>query len=434
MTMTTNYPLLEALLEDDASRMSFQSLSPKLVYARKASMRVLEQLLSAHGMSDEEGAAWVLAKAKDKLIGDEDKASDSDYPMIARFCKANYQRMPLTCLMLMSHGHTRFGTDARVSQEVTPIYHDILKVLPASPAKFHSMVEYCAADHELEAWKDADCQHVLTLMGLANDCLNACADVEDERLTSDKESFEKLISLYTTKSKSLITLLSERISKYSAYAVMPDQRSKGSQDKIDREVNALFGLIRDYSDTHAVLGRSHTTFFGELNILIHEVMRNEHAGQYTGPAYDPVEVVSCVLKQFAKDPKCLANQFWRSATALFESDQILLGESIEHLSQQIRRYSNDPALMDKGFTGILITLSNWLGRCDIREPISSTFRDKAMGAFFEPECLTEALKGLEVDAPGLKLLSGYVMDKHPALRRKIPRAERGNHLSDTLGL
>jgi hypothetical protein len=139
-----------------------------------------------------------------------------------------------------------------------------------------------------------------------------------------------------------------------------------------------------------------------------------------------------MLTRFAKDPKALASWFCKRTSEIPEKDQDTLGAIIMELSKNIRPHCEDSALKSKGFAGMTYVLSTWLSRCDQNIAVTPAFRDQALGAFFEPELLEGVVK--ELDAPGLRFFSGYVLDHYPALRRKIPRAERGHHLSDALGL
>jgi predicted Zn-ribbon and HTH transcriptional regulator len=434
MTAKTPFPLLKALLDDPKSLMTFQGLDTSLSKARQESMLVLEDLLSAHDLSDEEGAEWVLSRAKSKMIGFEDKADHVDYPIIAMFCKSNYQRMPLTCLMLMSHGHTNAWTDPRVSQEITPLYLDILAVLPASPAKVHSMVEFCWSEYDLEAWKNAECPHVLTLLGMTNDCIRACGDVKDQRLSKAKRDLLQQLAKYTEKNfKSLVKILVDRMSAYRIKNEGATTGGKDFQPLVDQQINALFRFICDMAHSETVLSRSEVGYFSELNDLFKEVMRNLNGKkQFTGDAYDPVHVASLMLTRFANDHQALASWFCNRAPEIPEKEQGIIGSIVMALGDHIRPYCENSELKAKGFTGMMFVLSTWLARCDQSIPVNSSLKEQTLGAFFEPELLDDVIK--ELDAPGLKFLSSYVLDHHPSLRRKIPRAERGHHLSDALGL
>mgnify|MGYP006359475937 FL=1 len=429
--MTRHFPLLEALLEDDASLMTFQGLNPQLSKARPESMQVLEELLNSPEMSDEEGAEWVLDKCTDQLIGFEDKADYADYPITAMFCKFNYTRIPLTCLMLMSHGHTNTWTDTRVSQEVTPLYHEILKMLPASADKAQSMVEFCRAEYSLEAWKNAECPHVLTLLGLANHCIRTCGDADDDRRALAKHAFARLLSKYTGRTKSLVGILSERMKAFNTKGERSTTGGTEFQVRVDQQVNPLFRLIRDQADAHTVSSPSLHGYFSEFNDLIGEAMRNLNGCRFAGDAYEPNKVASFVLSRFAINHLVLTGRLYDKAPAIFEKEQGLLGYSLKLLGEQIRPHCEDPGLKAKAFGNMMIVLSQWLGSCDKRFPITPAFREQALGAFFEGDLLDGVLP--ELDYQGLSMMSGYVMEHHPSLRRKIPRAERGQHLSDVLG-
>jgi hypothetical protein len=432
MTVNSAFPLLRALLVEPANIMTFQGLDTSLSKARQESMLCLEQLLSAADMTDAEGAEWVLEQHREQLIGCEDNAQYPDYPIIAMFCKANFKQRPLTCLMLMSHGHTSYWTDPRVSQETTPVYHLILKTLPSSPALVHSIVKFCQVEYELESWKNRQCAHVLTLMGMANSCIQQCQSIDNAQLLEDKNALSQLLNQYSSQEKSLLTLLTERMENAKKWALRPDADLEALRRWVDKEVNPLFGIIRDHAHEHSIHGRSHFDFFTEIYDLLNLVTHNKQVNHYLGQAFELDQVVSLLLAQFSKDHQELTKHFNKFGSALSAKEQEYLGDNIQLVGQKMRPLCADHELKAVAYTNLSIALCNWLGRCSFQWDLTPAFREQALGAFFEEEALPDVLKGLSHD--GLTLMSGYVMTHHRHLNRQIPRAQRGDYLTDAMGL
>lgn len=426
-----NRPLahLEDMLKDPRSKIRLLATGMKLgvAYANPLLMVFLEELLAEPPTSDHEGAKRVLKASKLGVIGDAMKADHADYPMILQYCQVHREVLPLTCLMLLSYGHTKEWTHPAVSQAIYPLYESLVDKLEITPAVARAVVEFTAADYDLNDWLPDQTSRALPRFLFANDCLRRAEALKSDPLDDARAKLAKQVAHFTSRTGTLsrrhMELTSAAVNKIAA----PDGALLNLEEL--KVVHSMRDLISDHAEGLWPFEKALAPI--DLLARFDEFFELNRKGAEANPhqAYDECQACTWMLKSIAGAGNNLSNHF--SSKAILNE-----GGTAKKLSEfitRVRRHPIDPDLISRAMLSLTAALATWIGVKNLHATqIAPGAQNEILREVFQDDHLPD-LETLLADH-GKRVMTSFVMSERRALSAKLSRLDRGRFLEDEIGL
>lgn len=425
------YPLVEALVANPESdvRISFPGSSRDS--ACITLLDVLEELLSNPPVSDKVGAARVLDAAKSSLIGVEDKSEHADLPLIARYCKVHQDGLPLTSLSLLAYGHSKTWTHAKVSQRIYPLYESILEKLERTPAMAKAVVEFVAADYDLNEWMPDQSARSLPRIARASAIVRQAAEFSGDDLSEVRARLQGVINEFIKKSGCLAGKLLD--ASHSAVNKMYDLNGQPVNAKEFEHCELLADMIKDNAEL--VWPFAAKISVGDLLFQIKEFFcindGSRQHNRYTCSAFDDVQTCTWVLSSLAGQGNKLFECSRTSSSSSMTDAEV--PELLEHFFQKVSESRMDELLITRAKANLSACLMNWIANRNHRElNIDLLLQNEILKPVFEAGHV-QSCDSMLTDG-GRRVLTSYVMSVHTALNGQLTRRDRGRQLEDDLGM
>ena len=425
------FPLLEDMLKDPKSNPGFKisGLKQGTAYADIKLLAFLEEMLSSPPSSDQSGAERVLTASRANLIGVAAQADHADLPLIMRYCKVHQDVMPLTCLVLICYGHTKEWTLPAVSQHTYPAMKALADKLEPTPMIARAVVEFVAADYDVNEWLPDQITRSLPKLGFANKVLRGAERLSAEPLDDARNQLAGLLKDFIKKSGSLANGLMELSASALNKLPLPDGTLVNG-----KEIEVA-GLVLDLLSDHA--GRvwplankiAPADLFGLFSEFF-DLNQRSREGQFKlSRAFDDRLACTWMLNAIAGDDGSLSERFVITP----KIDEGRTASLLSGFMSMVDTHVSDQDLKQVALLKLTASMSNWIGSRNLYQTnIGFDQQNEILRIVFRPEQLSHLDSMLS--AYGRRVITSFVMAEHRSLARHLNRDDRGRHLEDEIGL
>lgn len=415
-----SFGLLETMLKDPRSelRLLVWGLKLGVAHANPTLMTFIEGLLKTPPESDQAGAERVLDAYQNRLIGQAATAEHADYPMILQYCQVHRQDLPLTCLMLLSYGHTREWTHAGVSQSIYPVYESLVEQIEITPMLARAVVEFTVADYELNDWLPDQVARALPRLLFANDVLRRAARLDTESLGDARAKLTKAVKHFSTKTGPLTNRLRELTS--AARSPEEFEVAHSMLDFITDHAEQIWPFEGNIAPVDLFLR------FSEFFTLNERGAKDQLSPH---PVFDQGQACTWMLKAIAGSGSRLSSQFCCKSMLSYDLAAHLLSEFMV----KVDGCAIDSELKQSALLNMAAGLANWIGIKNFeRTQVGIEQQNEILRLVFRAEQLP-SLESLLSDH-GRRVMTSFVMAEQRPLAGRLRRQDRGRHLEYELGL
>ena len=425
------FPLLEDMLRDPGSKLGFK-ISGIKADTSEADLKLLaflERLLANPPSSDHAGAERVLAAARDHVIGVASQADHADLPLIMGYCKVHQDVMPLTCLMLISYGHTKEWTHVALSQHIFPEMQAMIKKLEPTPMVARAVVAFTAAEYDLTEWMGSLVFRALPRLGFANEVLRRAEQLSPDPIEDARNQLVGLVNDFIKKSGSIANGLLELMTSALNKLPVPDGTALNQKD-IDRAglvMNLLSDNVNVVWPFQDMIGPA--DLFGMFNEFF-DLNQKSRELKVCGPwAFDDRSACTWMLRTLAGEASNLGERL----SFISKIDEAMTATLLSGFIEKVDVHVTDVDLKRDALQNLTAGLSNWIATRNLFQTnIDANRQNEILRLVFEPEYLSSVYQ--MVSPQGRKVVTDFVMTEHRHLARQLHLSDRGRYLEDEIGL
>lgn len=425
------FPLLEDMLKDPTSKIGSRvsGLDGGTKDADLKLLAFLEELLSNPPSTDLLGAQRVINAAKDQLIGLASLADHADLPLIMRYCKVHQDVIPLTCLALLSYGHTKEWTHIAVSQYAHPLLRGLVQRLAPSPMVARAVVEFTVADYALNDWLPNQAMRALPKLGFANDVLRKAEACVSESLSDARDQLATFVSAFVKKSGPMSSGLMELSASALNKLPLPDGALVNGKEIED--AGLTLGLLEDHAGIVWPFPNKITPadLFGLCGEYFDQNQQSRESLPMIPRAFDDSHACTWMLKAISGEQSDLSKRFFTTS----KNDESRTASLLSAFMSKVDTHVSDDGLRQAARLNLTVGLAEWIGARNLSETnIQLAQQNDILREVFRAEQLAQIDPMLS--AYGRKVITSFVMVEHRSLARHLSRADRGRHLEDEIGL
>lgn len=426
-----SFPLMEGLTEDPRSQSRFKisGVQFSVSGAGQSLMSFLESMLANPAGSDEEGARRVISAARDGVIGDEAQAEHSDMPMIMKYCLVHQEEFPLTCICLLSYGHTKSWTHAVMPQYLEPMFDRLAERVEPTPMIARAVIEFTAAENGFTDWMGDDSYRALSRLACANSVLRRAKAVEEDSLDDANAQLSGLIKSFSEKHGPLSKRLMNRIE--SAVNKLPDAAGKPFNSKELKDAEQMMDMIADHADLIWPFPEniSPGDFITNALTFLELNRRNRKSAMYACRALDDEHTCQWILRALTCQAGALDVRFSCQSTVFNGQIPGLMMDFLDKAEQCVA----DNQLKIQARVSLTAGLAGWIGLQNYKTiKIEDHLRNRLLDQAFKPELID--LVSERLSSVGARVFASFVMSGHRYLAKHLNRADRGRYLEEELGM
>ncbi|MBI6882579.1 hypothetical protein [Pseudomonas putida] len=430
MASKRDFKRLRELLDNPESKIHF-FISGDVDDLDEASIEnseFLDDFLRNKPATDEEGAVRIRNAVEDKLFGSQKFSMMADYPIIARVCKMLGDKYPITCLMMLTYGHTGPFSHTAVSQSIYQLYDQLLARVEKTPEVIRAAFKYADIEYDLHEWKGMGDGSSLVRIVKSYEMINSKNNSYGDDFSDIKSELNDLIERYWKKHGSPLKILSEVI-KVADKRVSETSNEFLVAKRLD-DVATVAAFVFEYTsgnkwpfvskDSIADVFSEIDEFLSIIENLSSDKLKSIISGRY---------VYELAVKSMSNDE----SRLWVGQKTTNHRDYDLPDALCRFISES-EAESIDKRERRRSIINLIITLSDFIGRLHEKEsnPIEYSEHRDILGSLFGPGLFDDVSSRLSKE--GKIAFTKFIMNEHPGLSSKLPRGNRGRFLEDELGM
>lgn len=387
---------------------------------------------------------YVEAAQRHGITVDEKASDEQADGQILRLCSDLIDSHPESVAVLLKQVAYRQVSNWQYRQPLYALYHNLMSNVPTTPVIVDSLMTFMDAEITSTLKVNAANRHEAMdfLLVMAHEAMLKTASVE---VCCLKDAFiEVAAQSFFQRDPIGISLISGLYDITKASSQLDE--IEDVQKSIDDNLDPLLRLLCTCAPYTSIFGPSLEDFLIEMVKLkeMHQSLLIHAVRPLRGDVVNPQKICELMLSAMTLKHTTLSSEinlpqqsgfypFGWAQSANFEKHPVV--ESLNALIPWLDKVmDSNQDLLARAKTNLAACMANWCGH-ESRSGPEATNRAVSgviLDTVFDKSYLQDVLE--RVDEKGMQSLTHYVMDNHRALARRLPGTQKGEYLSDSLGL